>query len=178
MVVKDISLLIMFLSFILIYSCWQTFNHKMKIILSLLLIMLLQSCSLEKYRKLTREEKAYIESQSFFNDCEITFEKDYNVIQNDSSNGLLYIRLEFASSKNKLCLYDSAHVAKIILPFAKGFEKIMDKRLQYDSLKIETSIMNRETKGMEFQTCGKYFEFNLNNMKSFKYREFINIERK
>ena len=145
----------------------------MKFILSTFFIIFLQSCTVKELKEFTNEEQAYIESQSFYQDCEVFVDKDYDVIINDSSNGNLHIRLEYASSKNKLCLADSSEVAQIILPFAKGFEKVMDKRSKYDSLTIETSIMNQETEGIEFQTCGKYFDFNLNNMKSFKYREFV-----
>ena len=150
----------------------------MKIIFSVLLIFLLQSCTVKELREFTKEEQAYLETQKFYNDCEIIVDKDYNVVVNDSSRGHLYLRLEYASSKNKLCLADSSEVAKIILPFAVGFEKIMDKRSKYDSLTIETSIMNRETEGMEFQTCGKYFHFDLNNIKKFKYEEFIDTRKK
>jgi hypothetical protein len=145
----------------------------MKMILCVFFILFLQSCVIKGLNEFTNEEQVYIESQSFYNDCEIFVDKDYDVIVNDSSNGHIQIRLEYFSSTNKLCLADSSEVAKIVLPFANGFEKVMDKRSKYDSLTIETSIMNQETEGIEFQTCGKYFDFNLNNMNSFKYREFV-----
>ena len=143
----------------------------MKILLSVVLMFLFHSCSLKKYRELTQKEQTFIESQSFYSDCKITVEKDHNVIDNDSLNGHLYILIDFSNSKTPLCNLDSAKVAQKIVPFATGFEKIMDKRTFYDSLHIEASIMDRKTKGMEYLSCAKFFNFSLNNLKKFKYKE-------
>jgi hypothetical protein len=143
----------------------------MKILLSVVLMFFFLSCSLKKYRELTQEEQTFIKSQTFYNDCKITVEKDHNVIDNDSFNGHLYIIIDFSNSKTPLCSLDSAKITQKIVPFVTGFEKIMDKRKFYDSIHVEASIMNRKTKGMEYLSCGKFFNFSLNNLKKFKYRE-------
>lgn len=142
------------------------------IFIILFLSIIVQSCSFGDVKQFTDEEQSYVEKSELYNDCKMNVDKDYEVVKNDSKNGHLYILLDFTNSKKKLCLHDSTEVAEKIIPFAVGFEKIMDKRSHYDSLTIEVSIMNRKTPDMESLSCGKYFDFALNNMKRFKYREF------
>lgn len=112
-----------------------------------------------------------------YKECKILVDKDYEVIHNNSKNGHLYIRLDFAKSNCRICNLDSTKITDIIIPFAIGFKKIMDRRKDYDSLTIEASEMQRETKGMEYLSCGKLFDFELNNLTNFKYKE-ISINRK
>lgn len=121
-------------------------------------------------RDLTKAEAEFVKQSTDALECEVTVDKDYNVIVKKLSRGHLYINLDFTHAKRNVCMEDSSTIASIAIPMAEGFEKVMDKRNQYDSLTLAVFSMNDSTQGLELETCSQSFTFYLNDLTKYTYK--------
>ena len=127
--------------------------------------------TIPELKEFTRSEKEYIKKASKNMECEVIVDKSYAVEVNNQSHGTLYLTFDCTGKKDGICNRDSAFVSTVIHPIANSFEKVMDKRRQYDSLIILVISMNRQTPGMEYESCKKSFSFLLDDMTKYTYAE-------